>query len=491
MVRSLYTRLHRRFGEPVRVEERREFLQATLAASAGLLISGGSVLARRPSQGGKRVVVIGAGLAGLSCAFELKAAGYDVRVIEARERVGGRVLSISDLIENATVEGGGEFVGSNHPAWMAYARRFGLSFVDVSDYDLDFPIMLGGRRLTPEESAALWNEMDAQVRVMNAMAHDINPEAPWTHRIASNLDRQSMQDWLERAPCSETCKAGLAVQFTATTGVDPSRQSLLAHFATVAGGGGERYWTESEAYRCKGGNQQLAIKLADALGDRLATGVPVRTVRIAEGGAKVECADGRTLECDDVVLAVPASAWDAIAFEPEIPETFRPQVGVNVKFLAKMGLRFWEDAGLAPEALTDGEVSLTWDATDGQLESRGAALAAVSGGKAAATCRGHKEGTVADHYVVNLASIYPEFQKHFVEGRFMDWPGDPWTKGGRSFPAPTEVTSLGPRLAEGFAKRLHFAGDHCAYGFIGRMEGALHSGASVARRLARRDGAAK
>src|SRR6185436_10947244 len=94
MSRSIYSILNARYGKVATPVERREFLKATLAASAGLLISSTPAWARprlgRDSK--KRVVVIGGGFAGLSCAFELKAAGYDVSVLEARDRVGGRVL---------------------------------------------------------------------------------------------------------------------------------------------------------------------------------------------------------------------------------------------------------------------------------------------------------------------------------------------------------------------------------------------------------------
>lgn len=491
MSRSLYSMLQRRFGTPITLEQRREFLKLSLATSAGLLISGGATLARQPKQGAKRIVVIGGGFAGLSCAFELRAAGYDVTVVEARGRVGGRVVSFSDYIEGATVEGGGELIGSNHPGWVGYAERFGLEFLDVSDYDLDYPITLAGKNLTGQESEALWEEMDAQVSVLNALAADIDADEPWTHRIAAQLDKQTMQKWLDRSEASDLCKRGLWVQFMADNGQDPANQSYLAFMAMVKGGGVEKFWTESEVYRCKGGNQQLATKLAAELGEgRVITGLSVRAVRIKESGAVVECKDGRTIECDDVVLAVPPTVWNKIEFSPGMPELFKIQMGSNVKYLAKVKSRFWEDAGMAPDSLTDGDISMTWDGTDAQPEAKGAVLIAFSGGKAAENCRKNKGKAADDAYAVNLSAIYPGFQEQFVDGRFMDWPSDPLTAASYAFPAPGEVTTVGPRLREGLG-RLHFAGEHCSYAFMGYMEGALNSGAMLANRLAKRDGVAK
>ena len=135
MSRSLYARLNQRYGHPIDVFTRREMLKATLAASAGLLLSRGlpAFAQDKPRAAGKRVVVIGGGFSGLSCAHELLAAGYDVTVVEARNRIGGRVISFSDLVKGKNVEGGGELIGSNHPTWVSYAEKFGLKFIDITE----------------------------------------------------------------------------------------------------------------------------------------------------------------------------------------------------------------------------------------------------------------------------------------------------------------------------------------------------------------------
>src|SRR5687768_11551695 len=129
-MRSFFARLAQRY-RPVSRQERRQFLKATLAASAGLLLSNEFGLAQ--AGRGKHVVVVGGGFAGLACAHELKSAGYAVTVVEARNRVGGRVLSFKDLVQGKNVEGGAELIGSNHPTWVAYQEKFGLEFIDVTE----------------------------------------------------------------------------------------------------------------------------------------------------------------------------------------------------------------------------------------------------------------------------------------------------------------------------------------------------------------------
>ena len=120
---NLYSQLHRRYGKPDGIS-RRDMIQRSLAAAGALLLSDRFDLSAQKTAG--RVVVIGAGFSGLAAAYELSRAGYDVTVAEARNRVGGRVISFSDLVPGKNVEGGGELIGSNHPAWVGYAKQFGL-----------------------------------------------------------------------------------------------------------------------------------------------------------------------------------------------------------------------------------------------------------------------------------------------------------------------------------------------------------------------------
>jgi monoamine oxidase len=487
MSRSLFARLAARHGPRIDPITRRQFLAATLAASAGLLISCADPPRGRPY--GKRVVVIGAGFAGLACAYELLSVGYDVRVLEARRRVGGRVLSFSDLVPGKTVEGGAELIGSNHPVWVAYRKRFKLRFLDVTEArDAEFPIILGGRRLSWEESDGLYKEMDTALRRMNTDAARVNPDEPWRTPDAPALDARTTKAWIDALDCSPLCRQGLTVQFNADNGQDVSRQSYLGNLAQVRGGGLEKYWTESEVYRCRGGNQQLALKLAETIGpERLTTGVPVRSVEDSGTRAVVTCADGRTVECEDVVLAVPPSVWGRIEFRPALPAALTPQMGTNVKYLAAVRSRFWKSRKLAPDSLTDGDISMTWEGTDNQPGDDGACLTAFSGGPAAERCRSRQGQARADAYSATLELLYPGFHDQAIGARFMDWPGDEWTRAGYSFPAPGQVTTVGPLLRAG-AGRLHFAGEHCCYQFVGYMEGGLRSGVDAARRIARRDG---
>ena len=482
-MRSLYARLHTRFGEPI---DRREMIRRSLAAAAGVLLSDGLTGAQRPSA--PRVVVVGAGFAGLAAAYELSRAGADVTVLEARNRVGGRVLSFRDLVPGGTMEGGAELIGSNHPIWNAYKEQLKLSFLDLTDEDGDAPIVLNGHRLTSAEAEKLWDEMSAALSGLNADAAAIpDPFQSWTAPSARAWDARSLADWIAAQPISELCKAGIDAQMVGDNGVATAWQSYLGNLSMVRGGGVEKFWTETEVYRCAGGSQQLAHRLAAAVGaPRVQLRQTVSAITANDRGVVVTAGPTKH-ECDYAVLAIPPLTWNRIAFTPRLHVTALPQMGSNVKFLMKTNQRFWRRGRLSPEMMTDGPVHLTWHATLNQKVA-GAGVVAFSGGAASDTCRGWVPAERTERYLAALSPIYPGLRASFERARFMDWPSDPWVKGSYSFPAPGEVTTLGPQLQQPLGGRVFLAGEHTCYAFVGYMEGALQSGARAAKRIAAASG---
>jgi len=465
---------------------RRELLQFGLAAGAGLL-SGRSLVAST-NLARPRILVVGAGFSGLACAYELTSAGYDVKVLEARRRVSGRVTSLSDLIPGKIVEGGGEMVGSNHPHALAYAARFGLKLREVVRDEAPPPILLQGNRLTNADVVRISGEVDAALKRMTADARPVVVDEPWKTPDAVRLDRTSTGDWIGQQDMMPLAKALLSAQLTATNGVAVSRQSYLGNLSQVCGGGFDKYWTDTEVYRVEGGNQQYAERFAEKVGqDRIRLNCPVKEIIAGSNGMVVVDGEGDRHHVDDVVLAVPPSVWSEIQFSPALPETLKPQMGLNVKFLSVVKGRFWQQAGVSSNAITDLDLAQTWEATDGQGDTGPMALVAFSGGPAADANHRRAEATRQPAYLAMLESAYPGFSEQFIKGRFMNWVGDPWTRAGYSFPAPGQVTTVGPALRAGQG-RLHFAGEHTCYQFVGYMEGAMTAGASLAKRIAVRDG---
>jgi monoamine oxidase len=458
-------------------------IRRSLAAAAGLLISEQCSFAM-PRASAPRVVIIGAGLAGLAAAYELARGGADVTVLEARNRVGGRVISFSDLVPGGAMEGGAELIGSNHAIWQQYKERFKLPFVDITEEDAEAPIVLDGRRLTAVEAERLWDEMSSALRRLDADAALIaDPFAPWEAPGAATFDRRSLADWIAGLDVSAFCKLGIDAQMVADNGVVSAWQSYLGNLAMIKGGGVEKYWTDTEVFRCAGGSDRLATQLAHAVGvDRIRLRQPVSAVAASDAGVTVTAAGGARYDADYAVLAVPPLTWNRIAFSPRLHVTSTPQMGSNVKFLMRVRDQYWKRTGLAPDSLSNGPVHITWHTTQHQKVS-GAGVVAFSGGPAAEACRAWPAANRTEQYLAALAPVYRGLRASFERARFMDWPGDPWVKGSYSFPAPGEVMALGPQLQQPLANRVFLAGEHTCYAFVGYMEGALQSGARAARRI--------
>ena len=470
---------------------RRDFLHASLAAGSALLLSGPDAFAQPVKSTGRSVVIVGAGFAGLAAAYELLSAGYDVSIVEARGRVGGRVITFDNFIPGRYVEGGGEFIGRNQPTWMAYAQKFGLEFLDVTDSEEDSPIVIGGKLLSEKAAVSLWNEMDEASKLLDRDARAVIEDEPWRTPNAIALDSRTVGDWLKGIPASPNAKKGLGAQFIADNGVALDKQSYLGQLTLVKGGGLERYWTETVAFHCKGGNLQLAQNLVNAIGtERINMKLPARSVTIKKDRVIVGC-DGREFAADDVIVTTPPTVWGTIKFEPPLPADMKPQMGSNVKYLASLRNQFWKATRSSPNSLSDGDVQFTWDGTEGQDNHGPAAMIAFSGGPGSEAMRAIPPEKRDSTYRAILAKRYVGFEPAFLESRFMDWPAADWTLGGYSFPAPGQVTTVGPLLRKGMEDRIHFAGEHTCYKFVGYMEGALNSGVTVARRLAARDGLAR
>jgi len=463
---------------------RRAFLQTSSAAAVALVVANGaSAQDAAPGKVPKKVVVVGAGLAGLACAYELTQLGVSVTVLEARDQPGGRVISFKDFIPNAVVEGGGEFIGKNHPTWMRYAQTFNIELTEAGDYPGEKPLVLNGQRITGTLNTETWEAHDTLLRKLDALAVDIDADEPWKSKNAEALDKQSLGGWIDaQQDAPELVRALTHVMMSSDNGVATHAQSLLAFVAMIKGGGGDTFWEESEWYRAKGGNQQLARALANAVGtDNVRYSTPVIAINHSATSVKIICADGSELEVDEVVLSVPGSILPKLKIEPALPDALRVQMGPVLKYIADLKEPVWSEA-LSPEGASDDLISQTWNGTDGQEQTPSQALLGFAGGPAAdrslKTARDKRDSL---HGGV-LESLYPGYEKQFTKSRYMDWPADRWSLAGYSFPAPGDVCTTGPILRTGVG-RIHFAGEHCSCAFPGYMEGALSSGVRVAKTI--------
>src|SRR5215471_8803476 len=326
-----------------------------------------------PLHAARSIAVIGAGLAGLSAAYELRTRRYEVTVFEALDRPGGRTWTNHGLVRNHPMERGAELIGSNHPLWLHYADVFHLHFSDVKDYKTA-PIVLGKTPLSKKAARAMFHELDEALGFISARSKTIiDAFRPWTDPSAALLDAQNVLQFVRHIKLSKRCREAVVQQLEADNGVLAQDQSLLGLLAMVKGGGMDRYWIDTEVYRCRRGAQALALALATAL-DALKTPihykVPVTAIDVSQPRVKVQtnsAQSGQLQEFDDVVLAVPPSAWSKISCEPASLASLLggpPQMGKNTKTLMVFGHRFWKKQHHAPSSTQSGPIDETWETTE-------------------------------------------------------------------------------------------------------------------------------
>ncbi|WP_159397714.1 flavin monoamine oxidase family protein [Sorangium cellulosum] len=441
-----------------------------------------------------RVLVVGGGFGGLSAAY-LLSNWFDVTVLEASGRLGGRVHSRDDFTPGRTIEFGAELIGWNHPLWLHFAERFGLGLSMLTDESsfsamgMESPLYLNGRLLDNDTAEQVYNEMTEAFKSIEKDAKRIEePYKPWRAPNARELDATSLSDWLEKVKASALTKAAIQAQFENNNGVPLSRQSYLGAVAAVAGSALwyddklDAYWEDSEVARCSAGNQGLAIELGNRIGASSGCGVrlnaPVRAVTIRDGGVEVEADGLGRIEADFVIFAVPPTMWPTIRVTPEI--TFAPQLGKVVKYFSNVRSRFWYGDRRAPTALDDA-FGMTWEGTDNQIGGAGFTLSVFAGSKAAEAAIAAPDARA--FYDERIGAVYPSYRQNLEKSELMNWEAAEWTRGGYSVPAPNQVTTVGKLVNKPFHERLFFAGEHVCIPYFGYMEGALESGLLAARRV--------
>lgn len=443
------------------------------------------------------VVVVGAGLAGLAAARDLLRAGRRVAVVEARDRVGGRVVNhtFGDGLE---VEIGGQWVGPTQDRVLALARELGAETFPT--YDTGELLTVRGGEVVRHRSPtfglppAAVAEIALSQPLLNRLAGRVDLDEPWTTRGAERLDSQTFETWIRRHHRTEAARGFWRLAIEAVFACEPRDLSLLhVAFYLRSGGSLERLLGTrrgAQQDRIVGGSVVLAEGLADdvrARGGTLRLGAPVRAVEQGDDGVVVRH-DGGSVSGGHAVVAVPPTLAGRIAWSPALPPRRdqllqKAPMGSVIKTLVRYERPFWRDAGLCGQvASIDDPVTITFDNSPPGDDVPGVVVAFLEGDharRAADLSPQSRRALVVDC----LTRWFGPAAADVVDYAERDWAAEEWTRGcyGAHL-APGVWTSFGDLLREPWG-RVHWAGTETAAVWNGYMDGALRSGEHAATEI--------
>jgi len=434
------------------------------------------------------VVVVGAGLAGLSAADELLRAGLEPLVLEARDRVGGRTLS-EPIGDGTVVELGGQWLAEGNSRMSALAERAGAPLFRNHDEGADLLEISGRIReqrgaVPPLRPAALLNVAFARWK-LDRLVGSVPVRTPWRAPRAESLDNRSVGDWLDRNVRSREGRELLDVAFTTMWGAAPDRINLLQALAYIGSTGTFDNMTTTKIQdRITGGAARVAQMLAAGLGDRVLLAAPVSA--IVRKGAAVQAESARgTVRARRAIVAVPPQLAAEIRFEPRLPHArvtalSSVPMGAVTKVSAVYSRPFWRENGLSGKAVTArGPLTAVFDNSAPGADAAGVLVGFVPGARSrdlAGRPAAERRSAVLD----TLARLFgPQAGRPdaYVE---KDWGADPWSRGGYFGLPRVGAMARTARVLGEPSGLVHWAGSETVLKDYGGMEGAVSSGERAA-----------
>lgn len=440
------------------------------------------------------VVIIGAGAAGLTAANELKKAGLSVAVLEARDRVGGRLWT--DVIDGAMLEVGGQWVSPDQDALKETITELGLeTFHRYREGDSVY-INADGEltRFTGEifpVGPETEKEMVRLIEKLDAMVAEIDPDAPWEHPDAEELDRISFEAWLAQETPDQEVRDNIALFIAGAMLTKPAYAfSALQALLMAASAGSFSHLVDADYIldeRVVGGLQQVPLLLAERLGDDVFLGEPVTEVKSTDDGVTVVSDNGMVVRARYAILAHAPILFPWIEFDPPLPRLKQQlhqhlSMGFVIKVHAVYDRPFWREQGLSGTAFSPYELSHEAYDNSNHGDERGTLVGFVSDRNADDMFRVSAQER-KERILESLSHYFGPEAKNPIVYFESDWGAEEWTRG--AYAASFDLGGLsryGADLRTPVGP-IHFACSDMAGAGYQHVDGAIRMGRLVAENI--------
>jgi monoamine oxidase len=478
---------------------RRDFLRLSLVAAG--------TLAFRPRPAANqatapRIVIVGAGLAGLACAYQLKQAGYSAQIYEASNRIGGRCWTIRGAFDQGQIaEHGGELIDQGHSAVRHLAQALGLrldNLLQAEKNGADPFYYFDGAAYTYAQAVADLNDVYQKLHRDLIDAGYPTLYSGYTPRGYA-LDHLSIADWINQSvPGGMSSKLGqlLDIAYNIEYGAETTGQSAL-NLIYLLGYSGQGqlniFGASNEKYHILGGNDQLATGMAASLTGQINFGSELTAIkRNSDGTYTLTFNSGKTsrdVAADRVVMAIPFSIlrssvdYSRAGFKP-LKRTAITELGMgtNSKLQLQFTSRHWESLGCQGDTYSDTGYQNTWEVTRAQPGTSGI-LVDYTGGNIGASFGQGTPTSRAQQFLQQIEPVLPGITAKWNGKATLDfWTGYPWTRGSYSYWKVGQYTQFSgvERETEG---QCFFAGEHTSIDFQGYLNGAVDTGQTAASNL--------